>query len=65
MEQFNPLVKKSANQLLNDIINDRLKSALAKEEVVQIQEEEVAPVDAPKGGTEFTELEREAFLIVK
>jgi hypothetical protein len=65
MEQFSPLVKKSANQLLNDIINDRLKSALAKEEVVQIKEEEIAPIDAPKGGTEFTELEREAFLIVK
>jgi hypothetical protein len=65
MEQFNPLVKKSATQLLNDIINDRLKSALAKEEVVQIQEEEPTPTDAVKGGTEFTELEREAFLIVK
>ena len=66
MEQFNPLVKKSAAQLLNDIINDRLKSALAKEEVAQILEEEpAATADAPKGGTEFTELEKEAFLIVK
>jgi hypothetical protein len=59
-------VKKSAAQLLNDIINDRLKSALAKEEVAQILEEEpAATTDAPKGGTEFTELEKEAFLIVK
>ncbi|MGI4760551.1 MAG: type I restriction endonuclease [Janthinobacterium lividum] len=66
MEQFNPLVKKSAAQLLNDIINDRLKSALAKEEVAQILEEEPATTTDPaKGGTEFTELEKEAFLIVK
>lgn len=66
MEQFNPLVKKSAAQLINDIINERLKSALAKEEVVQIQEEVPPTVaDVAKGGTEFTELAREAFLIIK
>jgi hypothetical protein len=65
MEQFNPLVKKSAAQLLNDIINDRLKSALATEAVVQVQVEEATTAEAAKGGTEFTEMEREAFLIVK
>ena len=65
MEQFSPLVKKSASQLLNDIINDRLKSALATEAVVQVQENEVTTADAAKGGTEFTEMERDAFLIIK
>lgn len=65
MEQFGPMVKKSAAQLLNDIINDRLKSALTKEEIVQVQEEELVTTEVPKGGTEFTELERDAFLIVK
>ena len=53
--------------MVNDIINDRLKSALSKEEAVQIQvvEEVVPTVEAAKGGTEFTEEEREGFLIVK
>lgn len=65
MEQLSPLVKRAATQLLNDNINDRLKSALAKEEVAQIQEEEPAATAEVKGGTEFSELEREAFLIIK
>lgn len=65
MEQFNAIVKKSTQQLINDMINDRLKSALAKEEDVQIQEEPTPVTEAPKGGTEFTEIEREAFHMVK
>jgi hypothetical protein len=65
MEQFSVLVRKSAHQVLNETINDRLKSALAKEEVAQVQVDEAPVSDIPKGGTEFTELEREAFLIVK
>jgi hypothetical protein len=32
MEQFNPLVKKSIKQLINEIINDRLKSAMSVSE---------------------------------
>jgi len=67
MEQFNVIVKKSTQQLINDMINDRLKSALSKEEdvQVQVQEEAAQPAEAAKGGTEFTELEREAFHMIK
>lgn len=67
MEQFTGIVRKSSTQLINDMITDRLKSALAKEEVTQALNqpalEEVA-ADVART-TEFTEMEREAFLIVK
>jgi hypothetical protein len=70
LEQFTGIVRKSSQQLVNEMISERLKSALAKEnEVVQIQaaeaeaEEESLAANGPR--TEFTEIEREAFLIVK
>jgi len=42
LEQFTEIVKRATNQAFKDIINDRLQSALSKEEPVveQVQEEE-------------------------
>ncbi len=66
LEQFGAIVRKSAAQWQSDLITDRLKSALAKEEVVQEKTEELvaSPAEAAPA-TEFTDLERDAYLIVK
>ncbi|MBF9252441.1 type I restriction enzyme HsdR N-terminal domain-containing protein [Pontibacter sp. 172403-2] len=70
LEQFGPLVKKSLQQYVSDLISDRLKTALSneadtvKQETAQMPEPNASqPQDEPK--TEFTELEQEAFFIVK
>ncbi|MDX5435564.1 MAG: type I restriction enzyme HsdR N-terminal domain-containing protein [Pontibacter sp.] len=67
MEQFTPMVKKSLQQYVSDLINDRLKNALSNEaETIKIEQEinqPVAIVDESK--TEFTEEEKEGFHIVK
>lgn len=67
MIQFTDIVKKSVNQLISDMINDRLKSALEKENVTAQQQatptEEKSPEE--KRGVVTTEEEKEAFLIVK
>ena len=66
MEQFAVIVRKSSTQLVNEMITDRLKSALAKEQVAQAVAipEESAP-EVHRLMTEFTEAEQEGFLIVK
>lgn len=66
--QFKEIVRKSVNQLVSDMISERLKSALAKEaesekqqvaaEVAAKQEEEMKPL-------ETTEEEKEGYMIVK
>ncbi|RZK17311.1 MAG: restriction endonuclease, partial [Flavobacterium sp.] len=68
--QFTELVKRSSNQVLNDAITDRLKSALGKEEATSNQtdtqvthEPVMAQNVAP--GVITTDEEREAFHIVK
>lgn len=67
--QFTGLVKKSLHQLINDMINDRLKSALTKEEGPAKEQEPtgktVEEVVVEKGKTETTDQEKEAFFIVK
>ncbi|KUG06368.1 type I restriction endonuclease [Solirubrum puertoriconensis] len=71
MEQFTGIVRKSSHQLINEMISDRLKSALAKEnELVEIQTVvSAAPIETPSEATgprtEFTDEERESYLIVK
>ncbi len=65
MEQFVTIVRKSSTQLINEMITDRLKSALAKEEVVQTLPVVEEPSAEQTRATEFTEAEREAFMIVK
>lgn len=64
--QFTEIVKKSYNQFISDIINERLKTALDKEnakEQEQIKAEEEAKKDEPEIVT--TQEELEAFFIVK
>jgi predicted type IV restriction endonuclease len=67
VSQFTEIVKKSINQLISDMISDRLKSALAQEaesEKQRIAEEDLKSVIDDKG-IETTQEEMEGFLIVK
>jgi hypothetical protein len=67
LEQFTELTKKSFNQFINDIITDRLKSALTKETEVQkvdaLQDSDTTPDGDNKIVT--TQEELEGFMIVK
>jgi predicted type IV restriction endonuclease len=67
MKQFTEIVKKSLNQLISDIISDRLKAALEKENVKDSEQiklgEEQDKADEIKIDT--TEEEREGFFIIK
>jgi hypothetical protein len=68
LAQFTELVKRSSNQVLNDAITNRLKSALGKEEENSNQIEEKVtsePVMAAEAGIVTTEEEMEGFHIVK
>lgn len=67
MDQFAKLVKKSINQVISDIITERLKSAINKEkEVVSQSSEEDDSQDIPRNdGIETTLEEMESFYIVK
>lgn len=60
IEKFTPIVKKSFNQLFNEIVNNRLTAAITKDEE---PEEDVEEIPASKIVT--TEDEIQAFLIVK
>jgi hypothetical protein len=69
MDQFSGLTKKSIQQYINDLITERLKSALKKEnedEQKSIDKEPSnIPVDSKDTKVETTEEEREGFMIVK
>ena len=70
MEQFTALTKKSIQQYINDIITERLKSALKKEndgeQISPEQEIAMATVlEKAESKIETTDEEMEAFLIVK
>ncbi|HEY9046834.1 MAG TPA: type I restriction endonuclease [Ohtaekwangia sp.] len=67
VSQFTGIVKKSINQLVSDMINDRLKAALAKEaesEKQRVAEEALKPEEDEKA-IETTALELEGYMIVK
>jgi hypothetical protein len=68
MDQFTLVTKKSLNQLFNEMVNDRLKSALNKEnEENKITEQQIESVShiIEEKKIVTTELELEAFFIVK
>ena len=68
LNQFTELVKRSSNQVLNDAITDRLKTALVTEEAISNSTEEKTvsqPVMAAENNIETTEEETEAYLIIK
>lgn len=63
-EQFTTLVKKSLQQYISDLITDRLKSALSKEDEAARQQEP-AEVQTAQPKIVTTEEELEAYLVVK
>lgn len=63
IEQFTPIIKKALSQHTNEIINDRLKSAIKKETEEQQEEMQLEPVEENK--IETTEEEIEGFNIVR
>jgi hypothetical protein len=66
--QFTELVKRSSNQVLNDAITDRLKTALGTEEANSNAKETkttAEPIMASESKVETTEEEIEGFFIVK
>jgi hypothetical protein len=69
MEQFSGLTKKSIQQYINDLITERLKSALKKEnddeQKIESKEPSNATEDIKDTKIETTEEEREGFMIVK
>lgn len=67
MEQFSNLTKRSVQQYINDLITERLKSALKKESSEETGTQETEPVQVEKSASliETTEEELEGFLIVK
>jgi hypothetical protein len=68
VSQFTEILKKSINQLISDMINDRLKSALAKEAETEKQrfvEETSKKEEEDNKSIETTEEEKEGYMIVK
>ncbi|MDO6390381.1 type I restriction endonuclease [Pontibacter sp. BT731] len=71
MEQFTPMVKKSLQQYVSELISDRLKSALSnetnstKEEPKEEQSPAATTTSVVDNVLEYTDLEREGFFIVK
>jgi hypothetical protein len=68
LEQFTHLTKKSFQQHLSDIITERLKSALSKEDDVKKEQETLQALENPKEDIikiVTTEEELEAFMIIK
>lgn len=66
IEQFTSLTRKSIQQYINDLITERLKSALKKENEVKTEEREpVSGASAIEQKIETTPEEFEGFLIVK
>jgi len=67
LEQFTNLTKKSIQQHISDLVTDRLKTALSKEDD-KIKEEEAAQAELAKAAQNSivtTEEEQEGFMIVK
>lgn len=67
LELFTNLTKKSVQQYISDLITERLKTALNKEDEAAKEQDKAAVVTAkePEPKVETTEEELEAFMIVK
>lgn len=69
VDEFNPILKKSLNNYITELMNDKIKTALvAQEEQDNVSEaEEVAPVEEAvhEKRIDTTEEELEAFFIIK
>lgn len=65
LEQFTNLVRKSMQHYISDIITERLKSALSKEDAVVKEQEGYPESPKPSPTIETTDEELEGFMIVK
>ncbi len=67
LEQFTNLTKKSVQQHISDLITERLKTALSKEDEATKEQEAIQAEQAKIGGVKVvtTEEELEGFMIVK
>lgn len=67
MTQFNEIVKKSLNNLISDMISERLKTALDKENAKEAEQvkQQVEPIKEEQNMIVTTEEEMEAYFIVK
>jgi hypothetical protein len=67
MTQFTDIVKRSLNQFISDIISDRLKSALEKENVKDLEQVKLVEEQSKEGENKIftTNEEMEGFFIVK
>lgn len=65
LKQFTILTKKSIQQYISDLITERLKIALSKEDEASKAQETLTVEKLPQNGIETTDEELEAFLIVK
>jgi hypothetical protein len=68
LDQFTNLTKKSISQHISDLITERLKTALTKEDEAAKEQEAIAQAERQKNESskiETTEQELEGFLIVK
>lgn len=65
LDQFTQLVKKSTQQYLNDLITERLKTALKSEEVEQAMAEQPILVAEAENKIETTPEEIESFQIIR
>jgi len=65
MTQFTEIVKKSANSLLSDMINDRLKSAIEKETASEAPVSSITVEPGVEKSLETTDFEKEGYFIVK
>ncbi len=62
LDKFKPIIKKASNSFINDIVNQKITSALAKDD---IEDNEPAVEEEPKIKIVTTQSELEAFYIVK
>ena len=62
---FEEIVKKSFNQFINDIVNDRFQSAIDNEEKKQKIEEKPVELETKENEKETTAIELEGFFTVK
>lgn len=65
LDQFTNLTKKAVNQYINDLITDRLKIALSKENENQTELEDNSIIELANSKIITTEEELEGFMIIK
>lgn len=67
IDKFKPIIKKSLNSFVSDLMNDKISAALKNDETKQAENKEIESVsdDEPDTKINTTETELEAFYMVK